>query len=216
MHRILLSSFFVLWAALSGAQEFRAGPLLGAHFSQVDGDFYSGYNKVGLTVGGFVSRPIADRWELQLDIAYVQKGSREAPNPDKGKYDDYKMSLNYIQFPLVARYRYKQFSGEAGVSVAALLSSEEEQDGSPISDNPNATPVPFKDVEWATVLGLNYHINERLRINLRWLYSINRIRIPYDGDIPAYDPKNHWLSRKPGQYSNNLVVSAYYSINRLL
>jgi opacity protein-like surface antigen len=216
MHKYLIILAFSLLATSITAQEFRAGPLLGTSFSQVDGDNFVGYNKVGINLGGFVSRPINDKWTIQLDIAYIQKGSREAPKPDKGKYDDYKIHLSYIQFPLVARYRYKNFSGEAGLAIAALLNSEEEIDGVPVEDVPNADIVPFQNTEWASVFGLNYHFNENFWINARWYYSINRVRIPYDGEIPVYNPKPHWLSRKPGQYNNNFVVTLYYSINRLL
>ncbi len=216
MHKFLFITALLLIGISCYAQEFRAGPLLGMSFSQVDGDNYAGYNKVGLHLGGFVSRHINDRWEAQLDISYMQKGSREAPNPKEGKYDDYKIHLSYIQFPLVARYRYKQFSAEGGASINVLLNSEEEIDGTPIGDLPAHDIVPFQNIEWATVFGLNYHFSDRLWINCRWLYSINRIRIPYDGEIPVYDPKAHWLSRKPGQYNNNFVVTVYYSINKLL
>ncbi|WP_439181985.1 porin family protein [Carboxylicivirga taeanensis] len=206
----------LLFGTTIKAQEFRAGPLVGASFSQVDGDYFSGYNKAGFTLGAFVKRPLAKHWDIQLDIAYIQKGSREAPNPEKGKYDDYKIHLDYIQFPLVARYQYRQFSAEGGVSVGVLLGSKEEIDGTPIGDLPEHEMVPFQDIEWASVFGLNYHVNERLWINARWLYSINRIRIPYDGKIPVYDPKAHWLSRKPGQYNNNFVLTFYYAFDRIL
>ncbi len=216
MHKYLLLLAFSISTLITSAQEFRAGPLLGLPFSQVDGDSFEGYNKVGLNIGAFVSRHITEQWDIQLDIAYMQKGSREAPDPEKGKYDDYKIALSYIQFPLVGRYRYKQFSGEAGISVGVLLNSEEEIDGVPIGDIPSHEIVPFQDTEWATVFGLNYHINDRFWINMRWLYSINRIRIPYDGDISIYNPRPHWISRKPGQYNNNFVVTAYYSFNKLL
>ncbi len=206
----------VLSSISASAQEFRAGSLVGVSFSQVDGDYFGGYNKAGINLGAFVSRSIGDKWELQLDIAYVQKGSREAPKPDKGRLDDYKISLSYIQFPLVARYQYKAFSVEGGLSIGALISDTEEIDGTPIEDIPSHSLVPFQTMEYATVFGLNYHVNDRLRINARWLYSINRIRIPYDGEIPVYDPKPHWISRKPGQYNNSFVVTVYYAINKLL
>ncbi len=216
MHKLFfLTAALFIWLDCS-AQEFRAGPLLGIAFSQVDGDNFGGYNKPGLNLGAFVSRSINDYWEIQLDIAYMRKGAREAPNPEKGKYDDYKINLSYIQFPLVARYQYKQFSAEGGLSVGALLSSEEEIDGTPIGDLPGHDVVPFQDIEWASVFGLNYHITDRLWVNARWLYSINRIRIPYDGEIPVYNPKPHWISRKPGQYNNNFIVSLYYQFDKLL
>jgi len=216
MKKNLLILALILIVVKASAQEFRAGPLLGTSFSQVDGDNFSGFNKVGITLGAFVTRSISDKWELQFDISYIQKGSREAPKPDKGKLDDYKIHLDYMQFPIVARYRYKNFSVEGGMSIAVLINDKEEIDGTPIEDLPSYNKVPFQTMEYATVFGLNYHLNDRLWINARLLYSLNRIRIPYDGEIPAYDPKNHWFSRKPGQYNNNFIVSVYYSLNSLL
>ncbi len=217
MNKLLLTiALIFVFLSSTLAQEFRAGPLLGLSFNQVDGDNFSGYNKLGLNLGGFVNRQINEKWDIQLDIAYMQKGSREAPDVEQGDYDDYEMSLSYIQFPLVGRYRYKQFSGELGLAIGVLLSDEEKIDGTPIDDLPAYDKVEFESMEYATVFGLNYHFNDHFWINARWMYSINRIRIPYGGEIPVYNPKPHWLSRKPGQYNNNFVVSVYYSINKLI
>ncbi|MBR8537065.1 PorT family protein [Carboxylicivirga sediminis] len=216
MRKLNILFFILITSITSVAQEFSAGPLLGTSFSQVDGDNFGGYNKVGINLGAFVSRTITEHWDIQLDIAYMQKGSREAPNPEKGKYDDYKIHLSYIQFPLVGRYQYKQFSAEGGLSVGTLLSSKEEIDGTPIGELPSHSVVPFQDIEWATIFGFNYHFTDKLWVNARWFYSINRIRIPYDGEIPVYNPKPHWISRKPGQYNNNFVVSLYYKFDKLL
>lgn len=193
------------------AQDFKAGPLGGLSVSQVDGDSFAGYQKLGVNVGAFVSRPLSKSWDIQLNIEYMQKGSRKTPNVEKNEFDDYKIDLGYIQFPLVARYRYKDFSFEGGLSIGALLHSDEYKDGQDLSELEGVPP--FQTMEYATVLGFNYHFNDRIWINTRLLYSINRIRIPYDGQIPIYDPRPHWLSRKPGQYNNNLVFSLYYSIN---
>lgn len=213
MKNLLILTFTIVLTTSITAQEFRAGPLGGFAVSQVDGDGYPGYHKIGLTLGGFVSRPLSESWDLQLDISYIRKGSRETPKPEKNQFDDYQIDLDYIQFPLVARYKYKKVSFEGGLSIAALIGSDEFRDGQSISDLEDVPP--FKGVEYTTVLGFNYHFNKRLWINARFLYSLNRIRIPYDGQIPVYDPRKHWLSRKPGQYNNNLVFSLYYSIINL-
>ena len=200
----------------SDAQDFRAGPLGGFSFSQVDGDKYSGFNKIGLNVGAFVTRHINDKWDLQLDIAYTQKGSRQAPDIKKGIEDDFMIYLAYIQFPIVGRFRYKQVSFEIGGSIGTLINSKEEWDGQNIEDVPGAEPVSFKNMEYASIIGFNYHFNDQLWINGRLTYSYNRIRIPYDGEFDIYSPKPHWLSRKPGEYNNCFIVSVYYSINKLL
>ncbi len=210
---ISLLILLTLTSFISQAQEFRAGPLAGFGVSQVDGDGYAGFHKVGLNLGAFVSRELSPRWDIQLDIAYMQKGSRKKPNIEQNNTDDYEIDLGYIQFPLVAKYKAKQMSFELGLSIGTLLHDDEFRDEQSIKGLEGVPP--FKSMEYATVLGLNYHFTERLWINGRFLYSLNRIRVPYDGQIPVYDPRKHWLSRKPGQYNNNLVFSVYYSINRL-
>lgn len=213
MKRILSITILLLLVCVLGAQEFRAGPLAGVGFSQVDGDAYAGYQKIGLNIGGFVSRSLGKYWDLQFDIAYIQKGSKVTPDVEKGRYDDYEIDLHYINFPLVARYQYKQFSFEGGLGVAVLFADDEFQNGQSIKENDGVPP--FQTIEYSTIFGVNYHFSDRLWVNARMLYSLNRIRIPYDGKIPIYDPKPHWLSRKPGQYNNNIVFSVYYAINKL-
>ena len=190
------------------AQEFVAGPLLGGSFSQVDGDSFKGYQKFGFQLGGFVYRKLTDRWDVQLEIKYAQKGSRKTPNYDIGDYTDYKIHLNYIQFPLLARYNFEKFSLEAGLSIGNLLSETEEYEGLKI---PEEDKVQFETMEYATLIGGNYYFNNKLWVNFRFSYSLNRIRIPYGGRIPIYNPRPHWLSREPGQYNNVATVSVYYA-----
>lgn len=211
---LLTILFLVLHTTLTYSQDFRAGFTGGLSVLQVDGDFYSGYNKAGYTLGGFVCRRIAPSIDLQFDISYISKGSRESPDPDNGKYDDYEIDLGYIQFPLVARYHFKQFSAEAGIAIAVLLGDDEFKDGQSIKEWEDVPP--FQTMEYATIVGLNYHFTRHLWLNARFLYSLNRIRLPYDGEIPVYNPRPHWISRKPGQYNNTIVFSVYYAINRSL
>ncbi len=210
--------FFILLFVTSitnalNAQDFVAGPLAGMSFSQVDGDFHAGFHKPGINIGGFVYRPISETWDIQMEIAYTQKGSRKKPDYDINDYTDYEINLQYIQIPLLAKFHYKMFSAEAGVSIGSLLASEELWEGSALETD---GVVPFKDIEYATLFGVNYHINKRLWVNARWSYSINRIRIPYNGEIPIYEPKKHWLSRKTGQYNNNVIISVYFALNTIL
>ncbi len=114
--------------------------------------------------------------------------------------------------PLVLRWYYHQFSFEGGLGVGVLIASNEFKDGISIKDMDEVTP--FKTMELSTVIGANYHFSDRLWINARLLYSLNRIRRPFDDEENVYNPRPHWLSRKPGQYNNNLVISVYYAFNK--
>jgi hypothetical protein len=191
------------------AQDFYAGPLLGASFSQIDGDSYRGYNKLGLVLGGFVGRELSDHWKTQLEIVYIQKGSSATPDVEAGDYSDYKVDLRYIQFPLTMQLTTGLFSFEGGLSYGRLLNYYEEVYGAPIADEDQ---VPFKNSEWSTIFGFSYHITEQFLVNVRFNYSLFRVREPYDGDIPVYDA--HWDFRKPGQYNHVVSMSFYYNLMR--
>jgi len=215
MKRIISSVFFTIvlihFSTVSHTQNFVAGPKLGIAFTQVDGDSYAGFHKVGLNLGGFVYRSISknERWDLQFEIEYIQKGSRKYPDVEMGDYTEYKISLNYIQFPLFLRFNANHFSFEGGVSIGALLSTEELSDGAEI---PEDVRIPFKTMEYASIFSVNYHFTKKLWLNARYSYSFARIRIPYNGEIPVYDP--HWDLRRPGQYNNLMVFSLYYAFGK--
>jgi hypothetical protein len=206
---LLILGVFTLFTSAVFSQKFIGGPKLGIAFTQVDGDFYGGYHKVGVDFGGFVYRTIGknQKWDLQFEIEYVQKGSRETPDPENGTYTDYKMALNYLQIPIFARFNARHLSFEAGLSLGTLFSSKEFTDGEEI---PVEDQVPFKNMEFAVLAGINYHFNPKLWFNARFSYSLARIREPYNGDIPVYDP-DPWDLQKPGQYNNVMVFSFYYA-----
>ncbi len=57
-------------------QRIRGGAILGITASQVDGDDYAGYHKVGI-VGGFVGQiPVSKKFFFSTEILYVQKGAK--------------------------------------------------------------------------------------------------------------------------------------------
>ena len=61
---------------LSYGQRFHGGPMTGLVVSQVDGDNLGGYNKPGIRAGGWVNTQISDLTTLQLELQYIQKGSK--------------------------------------------------------------------------------------------------------------------------------------------
>ncbi len=75
-----LSLFFIfsIVSLSTEAQTFKPGIFGGIVTSQVGGDSYSGFNKLGVTFGGFVRYAINDKWSAQFELAYVQKGSRNS------------------------------------------------------------------------------------------------------------------------------------------
>ena len=120
--RILFFCFFLLLLTQSKAQYFDAGVSFGIVGSQVDGDSYGGYNKLGFAANLWVSRSISKKWNATFGIGYIQKGSVKPKNISKNDYSYYKMALQYIEVPIVFnRQVYPKTVVEIGIVNSKLL-----------------------------------------------------------------------------------------------
>jgi hypothetical protein len=148
------------------AQSFNGGAIVGFNASQVSGDYLGGYNKPGISGGVFVSKKLKEKSELEMRITYSSKGSRDVPNYEKGKYTAYYMKLNYIEVPLLYRYKYKGLWLMAGLSGGYLISSS-------ISNESGAFPAnsvenrPFNKYEVCTQFGLAFPFSNQWEIELK-------------------------------------------------
>lgn len=195
--------FLLLALCLAGfvsAQNYKGGIKLGLVSSQVAGDTYSGFNKAGLNAGGWISLPISRRSEIQMELAYIQKGSRENPDQEKGRYDTYIMRLEYVEMPFLYRYVYNQrFNFETGLGMNFLIHSKETFNGEELTDN------PFKRQNLCFLAGFSVNISDKLKINFRTdnsLFSIRKEKV--SGDV--------WRFWGYGQFSDALILSAYYRL----
>lgn len=210
---IIISSFLFLTSCLF-AQQFKAGLLGGVVTSQVDGDTYAGYNKLGLQAGGFVMKKFSatSKWSASFEITYIQKGSRKAPRPDKGDYTLYKLNLNYAEVPVLLKYSFTapdslggnkvRFQLEGGVAVGALVQSKEEDAFGPVAGG-----VPFEKSGYSYILGLNYFVSEKSAFNIRYEYSIIPVR---KGAAGQYYQNWTYKFLKPGYYNNLVLFSFRY------
>lgn len=197
------------------AQQFKTGLILGISTSQVDGDTYAGYNKVGLFAGGIVSKRISkdNKWHFVFEITYIQKGSRKVPHPERGDNASYFLKLNYAEVPLLVNYNFlrkdtsggitAKYSLEAGLAFARLVQSKE-TDASGII--PFATP--FQKSDYSIILGINYFLTKRVIFNVRTEYSVAPVR--------KFGATHPWLWTykfiKPGYYNNLINFSFRYKI----
>ena len=63
------------------AQDFGAQFLVGANFSQVDGDQLGGYNKLGANLGVQIDREITEDWSGAFELRYSMKGAKKVIDP---------------------------------------------------------------------------------------------------------------------------------------
>lgn len=199
----LFTSFFVLWPGSAGlfAQQFDAGILAGGLISQVDGDNWAGYSKLGYLGGGFVSLELSPHSSLQMEMEYIQKGSRKPANIDSGDYMTYLLRLHYLEIPLLYQYTFlKRFSVEAGPAMDVLLGYSEQGDGNEV---PNK--YPFRRVTLTGIIGASGYITRHLKATFRWNYSLLSLRQP---QAPG-DRGKTWrkIFFEVGQFNNVLSLS---------
>lgn len=178
---------------------FIGGLVAGANFTQVDGDNFAGYHKVGMNVGGIVYTKLDQSFYLSLEILYSQKGSRSkgAQSLASGlNIIKYNINLNYAEVPVMINYFFDNKTNiGAGLSYSQLATSSEAITTYP-PQNYNLENYPFKKGDLNILLGGSVHIWKGLFYNLRFQYSLLSIR----DKIPTQDSKqaqfnNLWVMR---------------------
>lgn len=165
MSRLITIVVFILCINVSYAQTFKAGVIAGLSGSQVEGDGYGGYHKLGVILGGFTNTDLSEDWSLQFEIYFINKGSFKAARPSKGDYNKFYLNTNYIEVPLALRYRHKRFMFEGGLYLSKFLSFKFEDEFGE-REQP-FTQFPIKSFDFGGFVGINYNIYERLIVNLR-------------------------------------------------
>jgi len=189
-----------LMAVLAHGQRFHGGVMGGLAATQLDGDNLGGYNKPGVRVGGWVNTQVKPNTILQLELEFIQKGSKISENELKNQRY-YHSRLNYIQVPLLAKTSLMaRLEGEAGIAGSYLTKSMEDKDGGGFLE---AEPE-FTQFEFSGLVGLSYKLSKNLAVNARFNYSLLPVR-EHPGE------QTYWLNR--GQYNNVMLFSLYYQID---
>lgn len=187
---------------------FTLKPSLGISGCQVDGDNYSGYNKVGAFGGIAVNALLKERFSLELGFYFSQKGSRHNPKPDKGDITYYRLHFNYIDLPLLFRYRLNQtYFATIGPSVSYLISYKEENQYGQV------TNLLFNKFDLGGSFGLGRKIKERFFIEVRGYYSLKPIRNYGLFGNNIYTPTAASRFFRPGLYNNVLTFIFSYQLN---
>ncbi len=196
---ILLVVSFLSSATLF-SQSFNGGILGGVAATEISGDRLEGPNKAGLYVGGFVNRYFTERSSVQMELNFIQKGSRQ--NPDSTSTDSYLLRLNYVEMFLHYRWDFgKVFSLEAGPSLGFLINNPpyEESNGQDITGR----EPPFKSTDLSLNIGLFVSLTEHIRFNIRYSNSILAVRPHASGQTYKW---NH------GQYNEVLSFVFFYQL----
>ncbi|MDD4374358.1 MAG: porin family protein [Bacteroidales bacterium] len=196
----LIGAFlFLFFLSGASAQQFKGGLLAGGVSSQVAGDNISGFHKAGISFGGYVRLKLDDHSGLQLELFFVQKGSRTSDQDVKAGLNPYLLRLNYVEMPLIYQYDLGKLRLEAGLSAAFLASHYEEVN---YLDN---TQDVWRSFNFSSIVGVRYLFHEHWSLGLRSINSISSIRKNrVDGNVKRY-------GNKFGAFNDVLQLAVFYS-----
>ena len=182
---------------------FYGGLTLGANFTQVDGDGFSGYHRVGIHAGPLVYVRMSSTLYLSFELLYDQKGSkwRDITDIAAAGYD---LKLTYAEVPLVLHYTFRPKTAVGlGVSYARLISSDESAyENVPVNLYPDINY--FKKQDWCYLAEASYEPVRGWLAVFRYAYSIASIR---EGDRI---PQGYGGGTFAGQYNNLFTVRLIY------
>jgi len=203
MKLTFLASLFVLFFLLTvrpsvHAQRFNGGIMIGGDASQVDGDTYDGYHKFGYLGGAFVSLRITPHSSFQMELEYIQKGSKRNDSTVTGG-NTYLLRIHYMEIPFLYQYTFKKrFYFEAGPAADVTIGSLEL-----LNDVTPPSTVPLRPVTLTGIFGFGASVTSHLRLNLRYNYSLMSIR---NGTANGYRK----IFFEVGQYNNLFSFSVLW------
>lgn len=160
------------------AQRFGGGAYVGLISSHIlETGVPATYNKVGFWGGAFTDYRFRPKSTVQLEIAFVQKGTRQVGNL-KNNNVDFGVNLNYLEVPVLYRWwGIRRMSVEIGPQFGVLLGYKEwDQFGD--LQGPNLNYKEFERFELSATAGLSYYfLRNRLEVNARYAISALPVRV---------------------------------------
>lgn len=166
---ILLSS------SVSQAQVIRGAVLGGINLSQVDGDEVYGFHKFGWTAGAAAIIPLGNNFTVSLENNFSQRGSYQRPRFNDSLSGSYRLQLNYVDVPVLLHYTDKDIiTAGMGLSWGRLVRVKEAEHGQRVATTTLDGPYRRNDVAWMG--DLRFRLHDRFHFNLRYTYSLAKIR----------------------------------------
>jgi len=172
------------------AQIIKGEAILGMNLTQVDGDQVYGFKKVGLNVGAGVLIPFqmvfpsVKNWDVSIEALFSQKGANQ-----KAQYNDsilnyaYRINLDYAEVPVLVMYTDKEFiSAGAGFAWGRLVGVKEWEHGQ-LVESTTVNGGPYSKNDFSILVDARIRIYKQLKFNLRYQYSLVKIRTREFGNI---------------------------------
>ncbi len=187
---------------------FTGGLVGGVNFTQIDGDSYKGYDKMGLNLGGIVylpfgtdmDLPIPGTIALSMEVLFNQKGSKGGLNAAYGVLSQ-DIDMLYGEVPIMINWYRGSRKSIIGMGFSAgFLGFREEL----VDRGLGAQLVrgnKFNFVDFSFVLSPSIHLWKGIHLNPRFQYSLIPIR------------KNDGIGNR-NQFNNVLSLRVMYLFSR--
>ncbi len=174
----------------SKAQNLRFGAKAGLNLSTFTGDALTGLDtREGFHIGALVEIPLSEKFSVQPELLYSQKGS---------EFFSRELSLNYLDIPVMAKYHIiKGLSAELG-PVASILLGAEETDREVVVDVSDFT----KKFDIGIGAGATYRLDLGVFFSLRFTKGLMNI----SKSNPSENYESDWKVQ-----NNVFQISAGYS-----
>ena len=158
-----LSMVFTATSAQKSDDSWRIGLSAGMNTSALLGDPQGSFQKIGVTAGVIAYKPMGEKSSFETGLYFFQKGLRIQPNLDLNIFSDYRLSLNYLDLPLLYIYRISRLEVEVGPSLGVLITQNEEDLEAQTSQSPG-----FNVLEVAANAGVRWRAADNFRLGLRY------------------------------------------------
>jgi len=213
---IFLVNICILTGTVWG-QRFSIGVTAGVNSSQLDGDDYTGFDKLGKRFGIRSEANISQLTDMVIELLYTEKGARfqlnKAISTDGSKSRI--IHLNYAEVPILFRcffkQRYHSFF-EVGVSLAYLIKDKYEvqtEEGIGLEQFQALSPY-FRRNEWNGVFGFGYQFNKNIGLFFRATVALQEVYQRPQGEVDQNQGQNYIWVGNGGSDSQILRLRNYH------
>jgi len=190
------------------AQRILGGVSLGMNFTQVDGDKYFGFHKIGLNVGPMIAVPFGKNknWSVSMELLYNQKGSYHSGSADSTTF---RLVQDYAEVPVLVHYTDKKMiSGGLGLSYGQLINYRETKNNFYDSIFFYQTGLSNNDI--SVIADVQIRLWSKLWADVRYQYSMKSNRTVLVKDPGTY-PR---LEYTRYQYNNVITIRLTWIFNQ--
>ena len=169
--------------SLEPVQVFEAGVIFGRSFAQIDGDYFTGFDKGGWYAGLRGVANLSVQSSINVEMLFSQKGSRipHGTSLMPKSVNDRLIALDYAEVPIVFKRKFHPTPStpffEIGASYARLINTKIEElpttliNGGTIYEE--IVPM-FSSFDVALVGGFGYSANNTVEFAMRFHTSLNK------------------------------------------